>query len=470
MGIALILYAGMFFQKDSAGLSSWFDICLSYLLYTIVITITMVIKAIRRGHSDAVPILIGLCATIPAAVFDSIYAIGGLTPLFYLQGIALIVFVLSMFYSLSNNLMVLYRTIELHSIEIEKKGKIQARVLEQLTETARQLGESSSVLDKNVSDNSLMIEEMIDYNNSLAGTIEKQAELTENVDNSIAKISESISIVNRDIVTQSSYIEETTAAISEMSAGIRSIHELTQNAGEIAHQTNSVTEIGYERLNRALAGVNALKNKSESIIEMVTLIDSISDKTNLLAMNAAIEAARAGHEGKGFSIVAREIRLLAENTRTGSQQIRSLIEEIVEGIGASADDSTEVLQSLEAVKSYSNNTEQIVSQIFNAIVEEEHGVHEIVKSAQELLHAIDEIKNQSLHQIEKSRIMQDAVANLKSFTSEISTFIANQRERNNKLRNTNQAVLDVSNTNLELSRSLNSVVLDDETSIEETGD
>lgn len=186
-------------------------------------------------------------------------------------------------------------------------------------------------------------------------------------------------------VTNEVRLEKRIAAKSqEMTESVRSlvlsIGAIASNSGvaaDMANEATSAARSGFDALQKSITSISAIQTSSARVSEIVRVIGEIANQTNLLAFNAAIEAARAGQHGVGFSVVAGEVRKLAERSSVAAHEIAKLIDESVLQVGQGAEVSREAARSFEGILSSVNRTGSSVAEIARATESQRKMAHEV---------------------------------------------------------------------------------------------
>lgn len=248
-------------------------------------------------------------------------------------------------------------------------------------DTGKLLREISKQMGKTVITKQNMITVAEDSSGAMtrmSSNIESVGASITNLDNNINNVTRSIEALNGFIHNLTSGMsgqvisqEESSAAIEEMTASIDNIARITEGKMLASQDLQQVSDKGEEILENTIEQIGNIFNSLDNIKEMTKIILGIASKTNLLAMNAAIEAAHAGDAGRGFSVVADEIRKLAETSSANSKKINESI--------------TEIVQLVEGATESGGKTTVAFGEI-------SQGIHATLESLREISTGMDELK------------------------------------------------------------------------------
>ncbi len=212
------------------------------------------------------------------------------------------------------------------------------------------------------------------------------------------------------IESQVAGITESSAAIEQMIGNISSVTASVGKMSDSFQMLSGTVTDGQGKLSEVDERLQKIAAQSEMLMEANNMISTIAEQTNLLAMNAAIEAAHAGEAGKGFSVVADEIRKLAETSATQSKTISAELNEISDSISKVVVSSADSNSAFEEIVSNIKNTEGILRQIHNAMEEQQ-------EASKQVLEALGDMNSQASDVGSQSKLL---VANIGQVTKEMS--------------------------------------------------
>ena len=230
---------------------------------------------------------------------------------------------------------------------------------------------------------------------------------------------------------QSSSVEQTSASVEEMISNITSIAKSTSNADALFKKLLVEAGDGADIVEEVIESIRNVEASSEQIKNIINIIQNIAEQTNLLAMNASIEASHAGEMGRGFSVIADEIRSLAEHTAENTKSITTIIKEITRRIEESVELANNSGQSLSNIVSISESASRIVSEINTANSELEIGGKDILETITKLNATTSGVKDSVKEQINSGDAVDSQITLLDKINKEVVNIVeANSMEVN----------------------------------------
>ncbi|MFA6505410.1 MAG: methyl-accepting chemotaxis protein [Treponemataceae bacterium] len=221
-----------------------------------------------------------------------------------------------------------------------------------------------------------------------------------------------ISRVSELIQSQAAAINESSASIEEMSASIGNIAKATEEKLKIAESLETTAFQGESEMEESVRMMKKVAESATVIMEMIEIIQDIASRTNLLAMNAAIEAAHAGEFGKGFAVVADEIRKLAESSSESAQQITQSLGEVSQYIQTAEESTDRTGKVFTLIVRSVKDVSQSMSEMKNATEELSIGSDQILEALTSLVETTEEVKSSSTEMNERMTVIGNSMEEL----------------------------------------------------------
>ncbi|MDR1862402.1 MAG: bacteriohemerythrin [Treponema sp.] len=307
------------------------------------------------------------------------------------------------FDALADSLRQLVATIE---IEGENLDDVGFELISRMGETAGAVGEISAAIAAIKERTGVQIA-------SVRGTNAAMEQITAN-----------IAGLNDQVEIQSESVAQSSSAIEEMLANISSVARICQANADNVERLAEASGVGRTGLEEVAHDIQEIARESEGLLEINGVIQNIASQTNLLSMNAAIEAAHAGESGKGFAVVAGEIRKLAENSAKQSKTIGRVLKKITDSITLIQKAAEGVLGKFGAIDSGVKIVLEQEEQIRNAMDEQSEGSKQILEALERLNDITHRVKSGAGEMQQESRAVIQEGKNLEAAAKEISQGIA----------------------------------------------
>lgn len=286
-----------------------------------------------------------------------------------------------------------------------------------------ELKKSSETLSVNLSQIAASINQITSNIKHTSEEIESQVTSVTETTASVEEMTRSIENLSKLLEDLSASITESSSAVEQMIANIASVTNSANKAKESVDTLVTSADDGKKNVLEMQSIINIISKQSEKLLEANNLIISIANKTNLLSMNAAIEAAHAGDAGRGFAVVADEIRKLAEIAGNQSKEVEKNLKEIKTNIDKMVLASKNVNESFEVLTQNVKVVDNVVAEVRQAMMEQNEGGKQVLEALKKMNEISSIVKTSSYEMSEGTKQINEAIMKLNTISSEVKTSI-----------------------------------------------
>jgi len=233
----------------------------------------------------------------------------------------------------------------------------------------------------------------------------------------VNEVKKYISTVNNQISDQTAAVTESSASIEEMVANIQNISRIAQDRISLIKNLTDTATHGEQDMEETLSAIVEISKSAGAILEMIAVINNVASQTDLLAMNAAIEAAHAGDAGKGFAVVADEIRKLAETTAGNAKMISKSLNDVISKIQSTTEITNRTGETIRQMTTSIGDVSSSMTEIINGMNELSIGSNQILQALHNQVSITENLRDSSKEMFSRTDNIEKSMQNVTELSS-----------------------------------------------------
>ncbi len=302
-------------------------------------------------------------------------------------------------------------------------------------------------LSSNVKDTAAAIDQINSNIESTKGQISNQTVNISETSATVEEMTKNIESLTVSIEKQAESVTQSSKAVEDMVQSIKGISATTEHASKEVNNLRRDSENGKQQLDKMVQLIDEVSGMSNALNEANTVIAKIASQTSLLSMNAAIEAAHAGEAGAGFSVVAEEIRQLAENATNQSKEVKGRLSEISKAVSEVVDISRDTDQAFNSVLGSISDVQHVFEEIRSSMEQQASGSEQLLSILTRMNQITETVRNGSEEMNQGNTQILEVVNNLNTISQEVKNAIEEISGGTGEINQAINNIVELSNQN-----------------------
>ncbi|MCR4789548.1 MAG: hypothetical protein K5839_00555 [Treponemataceae bacterium] len=416
IGVVFVIYTVLYAVglKNAVFMDTVFTLSLIPVFGCIIFIYVIFGKAVKNKVKKAKIMLTGVSFAMLFGVHDIVFQVTGNIPFAWLQGFAFFFIDMTMYVVILIDTITNKKAIKKYAATTEEQKDKLNLLIQNAANLSNETMEIATALNESVSKVAMAAQDSAEKAKEIGDAVKKQDESIQETSNIIGNLTDSVQSVKNEVNTEIDVVKTTVTETGNLIEGVNSVSEVIENAASFSNSLGQVAQDSNNAVGNLVQIMETVKNNSKEILAIAKIVSDFSSKTDMLAMNASIEAAHSGAAGKGFSVIAHEIKGLAAASGAQSEKINLLVKEIDQKIGEGFDLSKNVQSALKKVSDDANATSEKVSESARSMEIQREAGKRITEATRMMSSSAEKVKNESDQQNSYSETVSESMRELAS--------------------------------------------------------
>lgn len=452
MGVSTLLYICM--TGKDAELNLLFLVMLLPVFVTLIYCFVIIVRALKRKERNVIPMLIGFVVGIFFALHDIVYQAMGAIPFAWLQGLSFFCLNISVFISLSLESARMQRDLDLSTNAIQEQRDSLATLIKKAENLSGETSAIAMQLDSSVGSVAEDTFRLAEEAGTIGGLVEKQNDAISSAKAAVEGLSASFLKVSKELENEVESISRTVDGTATLIKGFSTVGEGISGAARFSGELNGMLETERGNIDVLSSSMEVVKAYSADIKNVVNIVNEFAAQTNLLAMNASIEAAHAGVAGKGFTVIAQEIKKLAEASAQQAGKISEMVSGIEKSIEEGFNQSVKIKAFLSDIEEGAKETAVHAKNAAEDMRKQEESGDEILKESRLLSSSADNVKKEAMLQNEYSEKVHKTILDLEEAALKVGNAAADIIRHNEETAKQSEEMKEIASRSRKASEEL----------------